>query len=200
MKYPDNIKDISYLKPDYMGFIFYPPSKRFIGVDFETQFLKTVTTDIIKTGVFVNATFDEVIEFGKLYGMQAIQLHGDESPGFCKKVKSAGFILIKAFGVNDTFDFKQLETYENHVDFYLFDTKTSSYGGSGQTFSWQILDKYVLGKPFLLSGGINLENLSEVIKVKHSQLYGIDINSGFETEPGLKDIEKVKRAFEFLKN
>ncbi|HTN21324.1 MAG TPA: phosphoribosylanthranilate isomerase [Pelobium sp.] len=199
MKIPENMEAVSGLKPDFMGFIFYPPSKRFIGLDFEVNHLKAIDKNIIKTGVFVNATINEVVEFGKLYGMQAIQLHGSESPEFCQQVKAQGFFTIKAFGVDDTFDFTELNQYQAHVDLFLFDTKSDQYGGSGVTFNWQILEKYKLDTPFMLSGGISLDNLDEVLTLKHPQFYGVDINSKFEIEPGLKDIEKLKKAFEKLK-
>jgi phosphoribosylanthranilate isomerase len=200
MKIPENMEAVSGLNPDFMGFIFYPPSKRFIGLEFEVNHLKAIDKNIIKTGVFVNATIDEVVEFGKLYGMQAIQLHGNESPEFCQKVKAQGFFTIKAFGVNDTFDFAKLNPYQAHVDLFLFDTKTDQHGGSGKTFNWQVLAKYKLNTPFMLSGGISLDNLDEVLKLNHPQFYGVDINSKFELEPGLKDIEKLKTAFEKLKS
>lgn len=200
MKYPENINDLAALKPDYMGFIFYPPSKRFIGLDFEKQFLDKIPSNIIKTGVFVNATLPEVVEFGKLYGMKAIQLHGQESPQFCEELKAHGFIVIKAFGIDENFDFISISSYENHVDLFLFDTKTVLHGGSGETFNWQVLDNYKLDKPFLLSGGISLSILDDVFKIKNKNLYGIDINSKFEIEPGLKDIEQLEKAFKKIRN
>lgn len=199
MKIPENIEAVSGLNPDFMGFIFYPPSKRFIGLDFEVNHLKAVNKNIIKTGVFVNATTDEVLEFGKLYGMQAIQLHGNESPELCQQIKNAGFFTIKAFGVDDGFDFTLLNPYQDKVDLFLFDTKTDQHGGSGKTFNWQILANYKLEKPFMLSGGISLGNLEEVLKLAHPYFYGIDINSKFELEPGLKDIGKLETAFKTLK-
>nr|WP_294898872.1 phosphoribosylanthranilate isomerase [uncultured Pedobacter sp.] len=199
MKIPENIKAVSGLNPDFMGFIFYPPSKRFIGLELERNHLNAIGKEIIKTAVFVNATIDEVIEFAKTYGMQAVQLHGNESPEFCQQVKDAGFFTIKAFGVDDTFDFGVLNPYRNPVDLFLFDTKTEQHGGSGKTFRWQLLENYILEKPFMLSGGISLENLDEVLTLSHPQFYGIDINSKFEIEPGLKDIEKLETAFEKLK-
>ena len=199
MKIPENMEAVSGLMPDLMGFIFYPPSKRFIGLEFEVNHLKAIDKNIIKTGVFVNATIDEVVEFGKLYGMQAIQLHGNESPEFCQKVKAQGFFTIKAFGVDDAFDFAGLNLYQAHVDLFLFDTKTDQHGGSGKIFNWQVLAKYKLDTPFMLSGGISLDNLDEVLKLNHPLFYGVDINSKFELEPGLKDIDKLKTAFEKLK-
>ena len=199
MKVPDNIKAVSGLKPDLMGFIFYPPSKRFIGLDFEKNHLNSVSKSVIKTAVFVNASIDEVLEFAKLYEMQAVQLHGNETPEFCQQVKDAGFVTIKAFGVDDGFDFATLIPYENQVDLFLFDTKTEQHGGSGKTFNWKVLQNYKLEKPFMLSGGISLDNLDEVLELKHPQFYGLDINSKFEIEPGLKDVELLTKAFEKIK-
>lgn len=199
MKIPENIEAVSGLKPDFMGFIFYSPSKRFIGLDFEINHLKSIDQNIIKTAVFVNATADEVIEFGKMYGMQAVQLHGDESPEFCQQIRGAGFFTIKAFGIDDAFDFGMLDAFKNHVDLFLFDTKTEQHGGSGKTFNWQVLKNYKLEKPFMLSGGVSLDNLDEVLKFNYPQFYGIDVNSKFEIEPGLKDIKKLEAAFKLLK-
>ncbi len=199
MKIPENIEAVSGLKPDLMGFIFYPPSKRFIGLDFESSHLKSIEKSILKTAVFVNATIDEVLEFAKVYDMQAVQLHGSESPEFCQQVKDAGFFTVKAFGVDDEFDFSTLNPYQNHIDLFLFDTKTEQHGGSGKAFNWQVLDNYKLEKPFMLSGGISLGNLDDVLTLKHPQFYGIDINSKFEVEPGLKDMEKLETAFKKLK-
>lgn len=200
MREEANIQALSQLQPDLMGFIFYPPSKRFVGLDFNQQMLKEINPQIIKTGVFVNAQPHEVIEFSKLYGFKAIQLHGEESSEFCEEIKKEGFLILKAFGVDTNFNFEQLKPYEPFVDYFLFDTKVDSYGGSGKTFDWAILENYRLSKPFFLSGGLSLENLEEVKMIKNSQFYGVDLNSRFEIEPGLKNIEKLKSAFKLIKN
>lgn len=199
MKIPDNIKSVSGLKPNFMGFIFYPPSKRFVGLDLERNHLNCIGKEIVKTAVFVNATIGEVVEFAKVYGMEAVQLHGNESPAFCQQVKDAGFFTIKAFGVDDAFEFEVLNSYQNYVDLFLFDTKTEQHGGSGKPFNWDILQNYASEKPFMLSGGIGVENLDEVLSLNHPQFYGIDINSKFEIEPGLKDMAKLETAFKKLK-
>jgi phosphoribosylanthranilate isomerase len=200
MKYPDNISALSDIKPDYMGFIFYPPSKRFIGLDFQKSDLNAIDKEIIKTAVFVNAHLHEVVEFGNLYGFKTIQLHGSETPEFCELLKEQGFKIIKAFGVDEDFDFKTIESFVNSVDFFLFDTKTKEYGGSGQVFNWEVLDNYHLEKPFLLSGGLSLDNLASIKKIENPYFYGVDLNSKFEIEPGLKDIEKLELAFKILRN
>jgi phosphoribosylanthranilate isomerase len=200
MKYPDNISALSDIKPDYMGFIFYPSSKRFIGLDFQKSDLNAIDKEIIKTAVFVNAHLHEVVEFGNLYGFKTIQLHGSETPEFCELLKEQGFKIIKAFGVDEDFDFKTIESFVNSVDFFLFDTKTKEYGGSGQVFNWEVLDNYHLEKPFLLSGGLSLDNLASIKKIENPYFYGVDLNSKFEIEPGLKDIEKLELAFKILRN
>jgi phosphoribosylanthranilate isomerase len=200
MKYQANIKALAALEPDFMGFIFYPPSKRFIGVEFEKPDIDHLNPAIKRTAVFVNAQFHEIVEFANLYGIKTLQLHGDETPELCKQLKDKGFSIIKAFGVDENFNFDVLLNYEDHVDFFLFDTKTNEFGGSGLSFNWDILQKYQLEKPFLLSGGLSLENLAEVLKIENKHFYGVDLNSKFEIEPGLKDIEKLEKAFELIKS
>jgi phosphoribosylanthranilate isomerase len=197
LKYPENIKAIAALSPDYMGFICYGLSPRYIA-----QLLPKVLEDlpgtIYKTGVFVNESADTINLLIDTYGFNAIQLHGDESPEFSSALRSKATV-IKAFGVDNDFDFGKLDSYVNNVDCFLFDTKTAGYGGSGKTFNWDILNNYKLDVPFFLSGGISLDNLNEVKKISHPRFYGIDLNSRFETEPGVKDIEKLKKAFDSIK-
>jgi phosphoribosylanthranilate isomerase len=192
MKYPDNISAVAALQPDYMGFIFYPQSPRFI------EKVEVIGLSALKTGVFVNEQTERIVKLIDQYQLSAIQLHGSESPQFCKLFKGK-IIVIKAFGVDQNFDFEGLNDYKDSVDYFLFDTKTSKHGGSGQTFDWNALSNYKLDIPFFLSGGLSLENLEEVKKIKHLQFYGVDLNSRFEIEPALKDIDKLKKAFEILK-
>ena len=199
MKYQSNIRALANLSPEYMGFIFYPPSKRFIGVEFEKQDITHLHPDIKKTAVFVDAQLNEVIEFSHIYGIKTLQLHGNESPDFCAALQQKDFTVIKAFGIDENFDFSILESYQTVVDFFLFDTKTLNHGGSGESFNWQTLANYKLNKPFFLSGGLSLENLEQALGFKHEQFYGLDLNSKFEIEPGLKDIEKLNKAFELIR-
>jgi phosphoribosylanthranilate isomerase len=198
LKYPENIQSVAGLAPDYMGFIFYDKTPRYAwGISVDT--VNDLPQTVIKTGVFVNESLPVINSLIDEYGFSAIQLHGSESPEFCAELKGK-ITLIKAFGLNESFDFKQLKPYAEHVDFFLFDTKTPIHGGSGKTFDWGLLDKYRLDVPFFLSGGISLDNLEEIKKIKHPQFYGVDLNSRFETEPGLKDIKKLEKAFEMLKH
>jgi phosphoribosylanthranilate isomerase len=135
-----------------------------------------------------------------MYGMQAVQLHGNESPDFCKVIKNEGFTVLKAFGIDAQFDFTTLAPYLDVVDFFLFDTKTDLHGGSGETFSWRILDNYEYKKPFFLSGGLSLVNLDSIKNINNEYFYGVDLNSKFELEPGLKDIEQLTQAFNLIRN
>lgn len=160
--------------------------------------LQTLPAAIQKTGVFVNESAHNIDKLIAKYGFNAIQLHGDESPGFCAAFKGR-VTVIKAFGINEDFDFNSLKDYANNVDLFLFDTKTKAYGGSGKTFNWHILDQYKFNVPFFLSGGLRLENIAEVKTINHPQFYGVDLNSRFETEPGLKSIQKLNTAFDIIK-
>ncbi|MCR8556355.1 phosphoribosylanthranilate isomerase [Mucilaginibacter sp. BJC16-A38] len=194
---PENIKAVAAMEPGYMGFIFYGPSPRFVG-ELQIEALESIPSTINKTAVFVNENAETINKIIDKYDFDFIQLHGDESPEFCKSLRDKA-IVIKAFGVNNGFDFKQLTKYKNKVDMFLFDTKTDQHGGSGKTFDWSILDKYDMEIPFFLSGGISPENIEEVKYINHPKFYGIDLNSKFEISPGMKDIEKLEKAFNTIK-
>ncbi|MFD0765077.1 phosphoribosylanthranilate isomerase [Mucilaginibacter lutimaris] len=198
LKYTDNIKAIEALKPDYMGFICYNKSPRFIG-GMDDDELVNIPTDIIKVGVFVDEDADTISKMIYKYKFDAIQLHGSESPQFCDMYRHE-VQVIKAFGVDKNFDFSRLDAYKNNVDHFLFDTKTPAHGGSGQVFDWSILDKYKLDVPFFLSGGLGLDNLNEVKEITHPAFYGVDLNSKFETEPAMKGINKLTKAFDIIRS
>lgn len=198
LKHPENIKAVTALQPDYVGFIFYDKTPRYVA-GLSVDALQSILPSIQKTGVFVNESAGNIEKLIAEYGFNAIQLHGDESPEFCAGFKGK-VTVIKAFGLNEDFDFEQLKDYANNVDLFLFDTKTKIYGGSGKTFDWAILDKYKLDVPFFLSGGVGLENIAEVKNITHPQFYGVDLNSRFEIEPALKNIEKLEQAFNIIKN
>ena len=195
MKLPENVQAVAALKPDYLGFIFYRGSKRFID-GLTPSFVRNLPSGIKRTGVFVNEELNKVAELAALYGLNAVQLHGEEPVKYCIALKGLladhGVQLIKAFGVDEHFDFNQLKSYENVVDYFLFDTQTPDHGGSGKTFNWKLLDKYTLDKPYFLSGGIGLDSIEQIKNIKDTRLYAIDINSRFELAPGLKDIDKLK--------
>ena len=190
MREPNNIAALSDLQPDYMGFIFWAPSSRYV---------ETTTPElpkaIKKTGVFVDASVDYIQSMVQQHDLQAVQLHGEETPNYCQLVQGFGVEVIKAFSVKSTFDFSLLEAYENSCDFFLFDTKGALPGGNGYTFDWSILRKYPSQKPFFLSGGIGLENTQEIKELLNTDLplFAIDVNSKFELAPGLKKIEALKQ-------
>lgn len=201
MRDPHNIRQLQEIvKPDLIGFIFYPLSKRYAG-DLKTDFPdSTILGETDKVGVFVNASLDEITEITQWLKPAFIQLHGDESPEFCRKVKDSGFQVIKAFQVSDRLPY-DLNKYADSVDFFLFDTKSEGYGGSGKKFDWTILEEYDNRVPLFLSGGIGPDEVRDVIKLsKNLNIAVVDINSRFESEPGLKNIDQIKQFKNILSN
>ncbi len=208
----ENITALVNLTPDYIGFIFYNKSKRFV-----TDFPQVIIpSSIKKTGVFVNETIENVIDKVSKYQLDAVQLHGDESVEYCeqlrrhaefisashkdeipKRVRNDGFEIIKAFAIDDNFDFLNTQEYESTCDMFLFDTKGKGYGGNGVKYDWSILKKYKGDVSFLLSGGINGNDVEAIKEFQHSKFIGVDLNSGFEDAPSIKNIEKIK---EFKQN
>ncbi|RYY34088.1 MAG: phosphoribosylanthranilate isomerase [Sphingobacteriaceae bacterium] len=197
LKEPGNIQAVATLKPDYIGLICYARSPRFID-DLQTEAFTDLPQNIIKTGVFVNESAEEIERLIDKYNLGAIQLHGSETPEFCAQFKGK-VQVIKAFGVDENCDFNQLNAYAEVVDLFLFDTKTAAHGGSGKTFDWDILKNYTGNVPFMLSGGIGPENIAEAAAISHPQFYGVDLNSRFETSPGIKNIEALQQAFNIVK-
>lgn len=194
MKYADNLQEVTALQPDYLGFIFYEKSPRYVASSLSSDELMAIPEQIQKVGVFVNATSEYMLQEAERFGLNGLQLHGDEPPEHCQKLKDAGYFVIKVFRLgNGYFDFSQLMAYEAYVDYFLFDTQTPNYGGSGHTFDWSQLEEYTLTTPFLLSGGISLENLEEALELDHPQFTGLDVNSRFEIEPGRKDIDRLQK-------
>jgi phosphoribosylanthranilate isomerase len=199
MKYGPNIHEVSALKPDYMGFIFYRDSKRFVGEELDKNILQKIA-NIDKVGVFVNADIEEIKSKADQFGFKIIQLHGDETPEFCQQVKSLGLKVMKAFQLSEDFDFKILNPYKVSCDYFLFDTKSEGYGGTGKKFDWQILTKYDNEVPVFLSGGIDLEDAERIKKLKGLNICAIDINSRFEIEPGQKDYKKIEKFIQSIKS
>lgn len=191
LKYADNIDELAQHSINMMGFIFYPKSPRFVDEYLDVITLKTIPKSIDKVGVFVNQSLEEIQQKKELFQLDYIQLHGDESPQFCQYIQSLNMRVIKAFQLDENFNFSGLKKYQNHCEYFLFDTKISTYGGSGKAFDWTILNQYLLTTPFFLSGGIGLENSGEALSFFHSQLVGFDINSKIELKPGLKSIDKA---------
>ncbi|MFV0364969.1 MAG: phosphoribosylanthranilate isomerase [Mangrovibacterium sp.] len=190
MREHDNIEAIKELEPDFMGFIFYPESKRYVG-DAPDIYLFAIPSKINKVAVFVNESNERILTICRRFRFGYVQLHGDELPEQCAALQAEGLKVIKAFSVGDDFDFTQTEAYADVADLFLFDTATESFGGSGKQFNWEVLDSYKLDKNFLLSGGITLYDAPRLKSLQHEQFIGVDINSGFEIEPGVKDNRRV---------
>ncbi|PWL30591.1 MAG: N-(5'-phosphoribosyl)anthranilate isomerase [Fluviicola sp. XM-24bin1] len=181
---PQQAHEISQLV-DYVGFIFHPGSPRFVSQSYPSMKAK-------KVGVLVNVPLQELIQTALLEKLDSVQLHGSESPEYCAAMKEQ-VQVIKSFGVDADFDFDQLKAYEPYVDYFLFDTKTPKHGGSGKQFDWRLLKQYQGATPFILSGGLRPESLPQIQEVNHPKLTGIDLNSGFETQPGIKNLLLLKQ-------
>ena len=197
MKYHDNILKVAALKPNYLGFIFYDKSPRFV-----TEPLPEISKNIKKVGVFVNSTIETIITIINNYDLQAVQLHGQETPEFCQKLQKKQIEIIKVFSIKDQFDFNQLSAFENLVDYFLFDTKGPNPGGNGYCFDWYILNQYNSKTPYFLSGGIGLDDIKSIQNFKNSpaaqHCFAIDVNSKFELKPAYKDDVKLKQLMQQL--
>jgi phosphoribosylanthranilate isomerase len=199
MRDTENISGLIALKPDFVGFIFYKNSKRFVADFPQIKFPDSIK----KVGVFVKEDIQEVLRKVKAYNLDCIQLHGNETPEYCQKLSQSDsipnpqhLIIIKAFSVDNSFDFKKTEAFKKCCDYFLFDTKGKDYGGTGEKFNWEILQNYKGTTPYFLSGGITKNDVDQIAsfqKRKESKrCVGIDINSGFETAPALKNINYIK--------
>lgn len=182
---------------DYLGFIFYDGSPRYIEPAKAGAIINWIEGPK-KVGVFVNQPLDDVNDIALQTGVDLVQLHGDESPGYCDMMN---FPVIKAFHVTENSNADELteeiELYKNSADYFLFDTKIEGlYGGTGQTFDWSILQELTLGKPFFLSGGLNSKNVQKAIKQISPDV--VDLSSGLEESPGLKDFDKIEEFFEVM--
>lgn len=189
----NNITEVAALQPDYLGFIFYEKSPRY----FDAEEIPSLPLGIKKVGIFVDEKHSKVLEMVKKHDLDIIQLHGNETVDFCDKLRkecqverSRDLSIWKVFSIKDEFDFEILKPYESSVDKFLFDTKGKEKGGNGYTFNWEILKKYPSKKPFILSGGIGLEEIDSLKELLKTDLpiHAIDVNSKFEIEPGLKEI------------
>ena len=186
MKNPENIIEASKLLPDFMGFIFWEKSARY----FDGDILK-LPESIQKVGVFVNETIENIVDKIQKHQLQIIQLHGNESAAYCSELKKQNIKIIRVFSIANDFDFEDLKPFETVADYFLFDTKGKLPGGNGIQFNWKILKNYPSEKPFFLSGGIGIDEINK-LKNLNLPIFAIDINSKFETEPGLKNVALIK--------
>ena len=197
MREPDNMLKAGALQPDFMGFIFYPNSPRCVPDDFKLPV--GLPSSIKRVGVFVNETSKQILNAVNKHALDFIQLHGNESVEFCEGLKKAGVGVIKVFSIGEGFQFSAIEPYKKAVDFFLFDTKGKYYGGNTSVFDWNLLKQYDQEIPFFLSGGISLENIKDISKLSGMNLYAVDVNSGVEVNPGIKNIDKIKELLINLK-
>ena len=227
MRDPENICQVAALNIDLMGFIFYPRSPRYVAGN-RTSATEPVTAlagspvaapvptvesigedasvDAIhyclkaKVGVFVNEPVSGILNIAERYGLDYLQLHGDESPDHCEVLRRQGYSIIKVFPVASTADLNQVTDYRNSADFFLFDTKCTHYGGSGIRFDWSILNEYKESVPFFISGGLTAGCVREISLLSHHPAFtGIDLNSGFEVSPAVKDIEGLKSFIDVIR-
>lgn len=182
----ENIRRVEQLGVDLMGFIFYPKSPRCL-----CRMPGYLPACARRVGVFVNESKENVLMYADRFSLDYLQLHGNESPEYCRSLRRAGIRLIKAFAVAQPRDLLAASAYNGLCDYYLFDTKTPQYGGSGNRFDWNLLHRYDGPTPFLLSGGIHPYSAEAIREFHHPRLAGIDLNSRFETAPGIKDTERI---------
>lgn len=194
MRDAENIREVEALGVDWMGFVFYRTSPRFVSElpDYLPQRAKRI-------GVFVNETEERIMETVELFRLDMVQLHGQEMPDFCNRIRSKGLKVIKAINVQNGFPSEEVFSYEGACDYFLFDTKTSLPGGSGLKFDWSALSAYRGTTPFLLSGGISPDDADRVEVFVHGHCIGIDLNSRFETSPAYKDIRLLQSFIDKIK-
>lgn len=190
--------------PDALGFIFYPKSPRYVGESLRPDFMRFLRQYVCTVGVFVNASPDTILQSIENFGFSAVQLHGAETMDFCTNLKERIKLMFpalqiwKAFSIATAEDLRAIAQYESIIDKALLDTKGAAHGGNGTRFDWSLLKEYSSHIPFFLSGGIALEHAAEIKKIQHPYLYGVDINSRFETAPALKDVATVHGFLESL--
>lgn len=177
---------------NFMGFIFYPKSKRYVEGKLSAEQIQSIPESIKKVGVFVNEDIESMLQISKHYSLDFVQLHGNEDASFAGNI-SKEIPVIKAFRIDETFNFEETLPFENICTYFLFDTKDALYGGTGKKFDWQLLNSYMGKTSFLLSGGIAPNDVSKINQLNHPKCAGIDINSGFETKPGIKNIDQIKK-------
>jgi len=191
MRDPENISQVCKSMPDFLGFIFFNRSSRFVGEDPNPSIFNNVSDGIVKVGVFVNERPEKIISLQKKYHLGLVQLHGNESPEECKKIRECNIKVTKVFSVGEDFDFNILKKYETFADYFLFDTKGKLYGGNGKKFNWSVLNRYKGPLPFFLSGGISPSDAEEIKEFNHKFCFAVDVNSGFEIKSAYKDSKKV---------
>lgn len=197
MKDPQNMVDIARLRPDMMGFIFYSKSPRWVGEHLEIP--NGIDPAIQRVGVFVDEDADIVARHVDTHQLACVQLHGHEKVSYTKELVRNNIKVMKVFHIDDDFDFKATESYKDSCEFFLFDTRGTQLGGNGISFTWSKLNEYDQEIPFFLSGGITVHHLPALEALEGMNVVGIDVNSGVEVSPGLKDVKKVAELLDKLR-
>jgi phosphoribosylanthranilate isomerase len=187
MRESANIAAVAELRPDFLGFIFYPPSPRYAADRLQPELLRALPADVRKIGVFVDETTEQILNVLASYGLDGAQLHGQETPAQCAALRAAGVLVIKSFSVGRVLALDTLRPYEGTCDYYLFDTHGPARGGNGLTFDWELLRAYPLATPYLLAGGLGPEHAAALAALDLPGLAGVDLNSRFESVPGHKE-------------
>lgn len=198
MRVLENIQQLSKLDIDFIGLIFYTKSPRACdpkSINWEE--IKKIQKEFV--GVFVNEDIENLLSIVKGSPIKTLQLHGTESPEYCRRLKLKGYKIIKAFGIGQDFNWQYCKEYMKDVDYFLFDTQSNNHGGTGKKFDWKVMTNYPFNKPFFLSGGISLEDLSTLLNIELNMMLGVDVNSRFEIEPGLKNIDDINIFTEGLR-
>ena len=199
MKDPENMQALAELPVDMMGLIFYEQSPRYVE-DKDAAAINALSSTIPKVGVFVDTSLRVILDKTERFRLQLVQLHGKESPEYCSIIRNKGIPVIKAIQIETAEDLKSCKIYEACCDYFLFDTPTPQYGGSGNKFDWGLLSAYTGSTPFFLSGGISPEDADSIKRLDFPLLFALDLNSRFEITPGIKDINSVKQFLFNIKN
>lgn len=194
LSHPNNQKEILALQPDFAGVIFAKTSPRYFSEDVLPK-----SANVTWVAVFVNETMEEMIRICEKFKIQTIQLHGSESLTVCKQLKANGYSIFKAFGIDTTTNWEEISGYENHVDYFLFDTKGKFAGGNGVTFDWDILQNYHGETPFWLSGGLGEDNIKDALRWHHPKCIGLDLNSKLEESSGIKNVNLTQRIIDKIR-
>jgi phosphoribosylanthranilate isomerase len=187
MRDPENLEAVCALEPELVGFIFYLGSPRFVGSKPDPALFRIPARPVIRVGVFVDAPLGDMLTCYRKGMVNMLQLHGQESPQVCEALKKEGIPVIKALQPGALSGQQQIMDYAGLVDYLLFDTPTSGYGGSGRQFDWGLFSGVSLPKPFFLSGGISAGDVPALREFRHEKLFALDVNSRFEVQPGVKD-------------
>jgi phosphoribosylanthranilate isomerase len=199
MRHSQNIKDLVQLSPDYIGFIFYEKSPRYAAPILKPEITRDIPKQIKKTGVFVNEPLKRMLSVCEKYTLNTVQLHGNEPAETCHELQKQGYEVIKTFSLKTPADIEKTRAYSDFCNYFLFDTPTNAHGGSGRKFDWSVLREVTPEQPFFLSGGIEEGHAFTILKEVPREPYALDINSRFETAPGLKNIESIKQFMTIIR-